>query len=136
MQRAIREDEAVCAALGKNVVRFRLTAFVLGAMLMGLSGALYAAFIGTTSPSEFLPIMTFQIWAMLIVGGSGSNYGAIAGTFAIWGLWTFSGVTIVSVLPPQYQAQGGAVQAILIGLILVLTLLFRPRGLLGGKAVG
>ena len=136
VQRAIREDEAVCSALGKNVVRFRLTAFVLGAMLMGLSGALYAAFIGTTSPSEFLPIMTFQIWAMLIVGGSGSNYGAIAGTFVIWGLWTFSGVTIVSVLPPQYQAQGGAMQAILIGLILVLTLLFRPRGLVGGKQAG
>lgn len=133
VQRALREDETVCAALGKNVVRFRLTAFVLGAMLMGLSGALYAGFVGTTSPSEFLPIMTFQIWAMLIVGGSGSNYGAIAGTFVIWGLWTSSGVVIVSVLPPQYQAQGGAVQAILIGLILVLTLLLRPHGLLGPR---
>lgn len=133
VQRALREDETVCAALGKNVVRFRLTAFVLGAMLMGLSGALYAGFVGTTSPTEFLPIMTFQIWAMLIVGGSGSNLGAIAGSFVIWGLWTFSGVAIVTTLPPQHQAQGGAVQAILIGLILVLTLLLRPRGILGAR---
>jgi branched-chain amino acid transport system permease protein len=133
VQRALREDETVCAALGKNVVRFRLTAFVLGAMLMGLSGALYAGFVGTTSPSEFLPIMTFQIWAMLIVGGSGNNSGAIAGTFVIWGLWTFSGIAIVSLLPPNLQAQGGAVQAILIGSILVATLLLRPRGLLGAR---
>ncbi len=133
VQRALREDEVVCAALGKDVVRFRLSAFVLGAMLMGLSGALYAGFVGTTSPTEFLPIMTFQIWAMLIVGGSGSNYGAIAGTFVVWGLWTFSGVAIVSLLPPQYQVQGGSVQAILIGLVLVLTLLLRPQGLLGPR---
>lgn len=131
VQRALREDEEVCAALGKNVVLFRLTAFILGAMLMGLSGALYAGFVGATSPSEFLPILTFQIWAMLIVGGSGSNLGAIVGTFVIWGLWTLSGALIVSALPPQYQAQGGAVQSILVGLVLVLTLLLRPRGLLG-----
>jgi len=133
VQRALREDEVVCAALGKNVVRFRLTAFVMGAMLMGLSGALYAAFVGTTSPTEFLPILTFQIWAMLIVGGSGSNVGAIAGSFAIWGLWTLSGVAVVSILPPQWQAQGGALQYILVGLVLVLTLLFRPQGLFGAR---
>lgn len=133
VQRALREDEVVCAALGKNVVRFRMTAFVMGAMLMGLSGALYAGFIGTTSPTEFLPILTFQIWAMLIVGGSGSNAGAIAGSFVIWGLWTLSGAVIVSVLPPQWQAQGGALQSILVGLVLVLTLLLRPQGLLGPK---
>ena len=133
VQRALREDEVVCAALGKNVVRFRMTAFVMGAMLMGLSGALYAGFIGTTSPTEFLPILTFQIWAMLIVGGSGSNAGAIAGSFVIWGLWTLSGAAIVSVLPPQWQAQGGALQSIVVGLVLVLTLLLRPQGLLGPK---
>ncbi|RYF83374.1 MAG: branched-chain amino acid ABC transporter permease [Comamonadaceae bacterium] len=133
VQRAIREDEVVCAALGKNVVRFRLTAFVMGAMLMGLSGALYAGFVGATSPTEFLPILTFQIWAMLIVGGSGSNAGAIAGSFTIWCLWTASGVAVVSVLPPQWQAQGGALQYILVGLVLVLTLLFRPQGLLGAR---
>lgn len=133
VQRAIREDETVCAALGKNVVHFRLTAFVMGAMLMGLSGALYAGFVGTTSPSEFLPILTFQIWAMLIVGGSGSNAGAVVGSFVIWGLWTLSGVVIVSVLPPQWQAQGGALQSILVGLVLVLTLLLRPQGMLGPR---
>jgi branched-chain amino acid transport system permease protein len=133
--RAIREDEAVCAALGKNVVRFRLAAFILGAMLMGLSGALYAAFVGAVSPGEFLPIMTFQVWAMLIVGGSGSNRGALVGTFVIWALWTFSGAAIVSALPAGLQAHGGAIQAILVGLILVLTLLLRPHGIMGAKSI-
>jgi branched-chain amino acid transport system permease protein len=133
VQRALREDEDVCAALGKNVVRLRLSSFVLGAVLMGLSGALYAGFVGTTSPSEFLPILTFQIWAMLIVGGSGSNRGAIAGTFVVWGLWTLSGAVIALVLPAKLQAQAGALQSTLVGLVLVLTLLLRPQGLLGAR---
>ncbi len=58
VQRAMREDESVCAALGKDVVRLRLSSFVLGSVFMGLSGALYAGFVGTTSPSEFLPILS------------------------------------------------------------------------------
>ena len=131
--RAIREDEVAAAALGKNVVRFRLAAFVLGAMLMGLCGALYAGYVGAISPAEFLPIMTFQVWAMLIVGGSGSNRGAIVGSFLIWGLWTFSGAAIVSALPLGVQSHGGAIQAILVGLILVLTLLVRPHGIMGAR---
>lgn len=133
VQRALREDEAVCAALGKDVVRLRLSSFVLGSVLMGLSGALYAGYVGTTSPSEFLPILTFQIWAMLIVGGSGSNRGAIAGTFVVWGLWTLSGALIGLVLPARWQAQAGALQSTLVGLVLVLTLLLRPQGLLGAR---
>jgi branched-chain amino acid transport system permease protein len=79
-----------------------------------------------------MAILTFQIWAMLIVGGSGSNVGAIVGSFVIWGLWTLSGALIGLGLPPQWQAQGGALQSMLVGLVLVLTLLLRPQGLLGG----
>jgi branched-chain amino acid transport system permease protein len=132
VQRAMREDETVCASLGKDIIALRLTSFVLGSMLMGLSGALYTGFVGATSPSEFMAILTFQIWAMLIVGGSGSNVGAIVGSFVIWGLWTLSGALIGLGLPPQWQAQGGALQSMLVGLVLVLTLLLRPQGLLGG----
>lgn len=131
VQRGLRDDEVACAALGKPVVRHRLVVFVLGAMLMGLCGALYVAFIGSTSPTEFLPILTFQIWAMLIVGGSGSLSGAVVGSLVVWGLWTLSGAVIVSLLPPQWQAQGGSLQSILVGVVLVLMLLYRPRGLLG-----
>lgn len=131
VQRALRDDEAACAALGKNVVQLRLTSFVLGAVLMGLAGALYAGFVGATSPADFLPIMTFQVWAMLIVGGSGRNAGAVAGAFVVWGLWTASGALMAWLLPPRWQAQGGALQSMLVGLVLVMTLLLRPKGLLG-----
>lgn len=131
--RAIRDDEIAAAAIGKRIDRFRLSAFVIGAALMGLAGALYAGFVGYVGPFDFLPIMTFQIWAMLIIGGSGSNRGAILGAFLVWGLWSLSGVAVVSVLPTRFQVQGGAIQAIMIGTLLIATLILRPHGLLGRK---
>jgi branched-chain amino acid transport system permease protein len=100
-------------------------------MIMGLSGALYVSFIGYVSPWDFLPILTFQIWTMLIVGGSANNRGALLGALIVWGVWTTSGFVISRVVPSEIQAQGGAMQAVLIGLILVAMLLIRPRGLIG-----
>ena len=129
--KAIREDEVAAESLGKNPTQIGLTSFVLGCMLMGLSGALYVAFIGFVSPFDFLPIITFQIWTMLIVGGSANNRGAILGAIVVWAVWTGSGFLISRIVPPEFQAQSGALQAVLIGLILVLSLLFRPRGLIG-----
>lgn len=133
--RAIREDEVAAVALGKSAQRFRLEAFVLGSTLMGLAGALYVSFIGFVSPFDFLPIFTFQIWAMLIVGGSGNNRGALLGALVVWGIWAASGVAVAKLVPPSHAAQGGAIQVILIGLVLVLMLLRRPRGLIGEAAV-
>ena len=98
---------------------------------MGLSGALYVSFIGYVSPWDFLPILTFQIWTMLIVGGSANNRGAVLGALIVWSVWTSSGFIISRVIPSEIQAQGGAIQAILIGLVLVVTLLIRPRCLIG-----
>ena len=133
--KGIREDETAAVALGKDARLFRLQAFVLGSTIMGLAGALYVSFIGFVSPSDLAPVITFQIWTMLIVGGSGNNKGALLGVLIVWGLWSASGVLISRLLPAAYQTQGGAVQAILIGLVLVITLLVRPRGLLGEEPV-
>jgi branched-chain amino acid transport system permease protein len=129
--KAIREDETAAASLGKNPVRIRLESFVLGSMIMGLSGGLYVGFIGYVSPFDFQPILTFQIWTMLILGGSANNRGALLGAIIVWGIWTGSGYAISQVVPALYQAQSGALQVILIGLLLVGTLLLRPRGLIG-----
>ena len=118
-------------SLGKNPARIRLESFIIGCMIMGLSGALYVSFIGYVSPWDFLPILTFQIWTMLIVGGSANNRGAVLGALIVWSVWTSSGFIISRVIPSEIQAQGGAIQAILIGLVLVVTLLVRPRGLIG-----
>jgi len=133
--KAIREDEIAAVALGKSARRFRLEAFVLGSTLMGLAGALYVSFIGFVSPFDFLPILTFQVWAMLIAGGSGNNRGALLGALVVWTIWSASGVAVTKLVPPSHAAQGAAVQVILIGLLLILVLILRPRGLVGEAAV-
>jgi branched-chain amino acid transport system permease protein len=126
----VREDETAARSLGKSPARARLQSFVLGAMIMGLSGGLYATFYAFISPQDIVPILTFQIWAMLIVGGSGNNKGAIAGTLIVWGGWVGSGWLLTELVPRHLQIYAGSIQYILIGLIIVLTLLARPKGLL------
>ena len=128
--RAIREDEAAAEAAGKNVFRFRLEAFVLGSMVMGLGGALYAHFVGFVSPEAFEPLYgTFLVWVMLIAGGSGNNRGALLGALLIWLVW--SGTEILTArLPADLVTQAGALRVLLIGVLLQVILLWRPQGLL------
>ena len=102
--------------------------------VMGLGGALNASFIGYISPEDFMPILTFQIWSMLIVGGSGNNKGAVLGAVLMWAVWTLSGSAAQVLLPATMQVKGGATQIILIGLVLMLVLVLRPRGLIGEEA--
>jgi branched-chain amino acid transport system permease protein len=131
--RAIREEEDTASSIGKRVWAFRLQSFVIGAMLMGLGGALYAHFLGFIAPEDFLPILTFQLWAMLIVGGAGNNRGAILGAFVVWGFWTAAGDLLRAWIPQEQQARAAALQVVLLGALIALTLLLRPRGLLGKR---
>ena len=129
--RAIREDEDAAASLGKRAFFFRLQSFVIGSALMGLGGAVYAHFVGYIAPEDFLPILTFQLWAMLIVGGSGNNRGAVLGAFVVWGFWTAAGGLLRGLVPQAEQARAAALQVVLIGVLIALMLVLRPRGLLG-----
>jgi branched-chain amino acid transport system permease protein len=129
--RAIREDEAAAASLGKNANFYRLQAFVLGSAVMGLAGAIQGHFIGFIAPENYLSALTFQVWAMLIIGGSGNNRGALLGAVLVWGLWSLSGTAISSLFAPEHQARAAALQIVAIGVIMVVILLLRPRGLLG-----
>jgi branched-chain amino acid transport system permease protein len=129
--RAIGDDEETAASVGKRVFVFRLQSFVIGSMLMGLGGALYAHFVGFIAPEDFLPILTFQIWAMLIVGGPGNNRGAIVGAFVVWGFWSAAGGVLRGWIPQAEQARAAALQVVLIGFLIAGALLLRPRGLLG-----
>jgi len=133
--RAIREDETAASSLGKNAFVYRLQAFVIGSALMGLGGGLYASFIGFVSPDDALPTLTFQIWVMLVVGGSGNNKGAVIGAVAVWALWSGSGWLMAEYLPSRFGVRAGALQVILIGLVLALILMTRPRGLVGEETV-
>ncbi|PWE56205.1 branched-chain amino acid ABC transporter permease [Metarhizobium album] len=133
--RAVREDEEAATSLGKSPARYRLQAFVLGGAIMGLGGAVQAHFIGFIAPENYLPTLTFQVWTMLIIGGSGNNLGAILGGVVIWALWALSGSAIQAIFPPEQQARAAALQITGIGVLLSVALILRPRGLLGEKII-
>ncbi|WP_299967352.1 branched-chain amino acid ABC transporter permease [uncultured Roseobacter sp.] len=133
--RAVREDEEAAASLGKSPARLRLTAFVTGSVILGLAGGLYGTFYAFVSPQDILPTLTFQIWAMLIVGGAGNNRGAIFGAFLIWGAWTASGWALSRFAPVEAQLYTGSLQFVLIGCVIVGMLMWRPQGLLPERLV-
>lgn len=133
--RAIREDETAALALGKSARKFRLQAFAIGGAAMGLGGALQAHFIGFIAPENYAPTLTFQVWAMLIVGGSGSNRGAILGAVVVWGLWALSASLFAALFPAGEQARAASLQVASIGVALCLILLMRPRGILGERTL-
>ena len=111
----------------------KLQAFVLGSMLMGLGGAMQAHFVGYIAPEDFLPILTFQLWAMLIVGGSGNNRGAVLGAYVVWAFWAGAGSLMRVWIPQSEQARGAALQVVMIGVLIALMRVLRPRGLVGEK---
>jgi branched-chain amino acid transport system permease protein len=128
--RALREDEHVVAASGKNVFAFKLQGFVLGAVIMGIGGAVFAYSRGSVGPDTFDHFFaTFIFWAMLIVGGSGNNRGAIAGVFVVWGIWTIMLQLNGYDLPDVIQSRIFFIRDFLIGALIVIALLLRPQGL-------
>ena len=131
--RAIREDERAAASLGKSGAWYRLQAFTVGGALMGLAGALEAHAIGFLSPDNFTASVTFQVWAMLVVGGSGNNRGALAGAVLVSALWSLTGLATAAWFQPDEQARAAALRIVAIGVLLTLTILWRPRGLLGER---
>lgn len=133
--RALREDEAAAAALGKNPARYRLEAFALGGAVMGLGGAVQAHAIGFIAPDNYLPALTFQVWTMLILGGAGNAVGAVVGAVIVWTLWSLSGAAIGALVPADLQARAAALQLTAIGVALAAMLLLRPRGIVGERTL-
>ena len=128
--RALKEDELATAASGKNVFVFKMQGFVLGAMIMGVGGAVFAYSRGAVGPATFEHFFgTFIFWAMLMVGGSGNNRGAVAGAFVVWGLWTITLQLNGYDLPEVVRSRIFFIRDFLIGAMIVTVLLLRPRGL-------
>jgi branched-chain amino acid transport system permease protein len=129
--RAIREDEVSASMSGKKISSFKMQAFVFGAMVMGIGGALYAHYTKAISPDVFTPLYgTFIIWVMVIAGGSGNNKGVILGAFVVWAIWIGTQF-ITNFLPYTLKARAPYIRFLIIGILLEIILLYRPRGLLG-----
>ena len=129
--RAIREDEISTAMSGKDIFNFKMQSLILGSMIMGIGGALYAHYTKSISPDVFTPLYgTFIIWVMIIVGGSGNNKGAILGAFVVWGIWIGTKF-MTDLLPYTLKARAPYIRFLLIGILLEIILIYRPQGLLG-----
>ena len=129
--RALREDERAAVSLGKSARSYRIQAFAAGGAIMGLAGAVQAHLIGFIAPDNYLPTLTFQVWAMLMVGGSGSNRGALAGAVVVWAVWVGAGALTGALVPADLQARAAALQIVAIGVMLCVILLVRPQGFFG-----
>lgn len=126
--RAIRENEHTAAACGKDVFRLRMMAMMIGGAIAAIGGALFVEFIGTIQPSMWNVPETFVIFAALIVGGRGNNWGAVLGAILVP-----VGFLEASRFLPQEWIDPNLVDPlrwIIIGSVLILVLYFRPQGII------
>ena len=132
--RASREDEAAAQATGVHVVRHRLIAFVISAFLSGIAGVLLAHFLGIVRVENFYLDLTFLIVAMLIIGGRGSLTGAVAGAMVIAVLTELLRQIEIGVqIGKTTIGAPPGVGDVILALIMLLIILFRPNGLAGGR---
>ena len=144
MMRAIRDNEISAEAMGKDVTGRHLQVFVLGSAVIGIAGAMLTTLDGQFTPASYQPLrFTFLIWVMVIVGGSGNNWGAVLGGFIIWFFWVEAepmGLWLIDVLTAGMAEDNELRKHLLdsaahmrlmtMGLILLLVLRFSPRGLI------
>tara|TARA_B100001029_G_C15019173_1_gene429374 strand:- start:281 stop:1369 length:1089 start_codon:yes stop_codon:yes gene_type:complete len=144
MMRAIRDNEISASAMGKNVKKRHLQVFIIGSAVVGIAGAMMTTLDGQFTPASYQPIRyTFLIWIMVIVGGSGNNYGAVFGGFLIWFFWVESeplGLWLIEFLTSYLDNENiikihllesaAHMRLIMMGLILLLALRFAPKGVI------
>ncbi|WP_254721875.1 branched-chain amino acid ABC transporter permease [Kovacikia minuta] len=141
--KSIREDEEVAKALGKNVFWYKLQSLMLGGFIAGIAGSLFAWQLTTVYPDNFQPLLTFNAWTIVVLGGAGNNVGTILGAVIFWAYFTLTRDlqkllaklhVLIPVIPPTVdEARLAAFRIMLIGLILIVLMMARPQGILGKK---
>jgi ABC-type branched-subunit amino acid transport system permease subunit len=131
--RSIREDEDAAASLGKNVLAYKLQVLVIGSALAGLAGVFYAWQFSFFSPDDFQPLLTFFAWMIVILGGLGRVWAVPVGA-AVFG-FLFAGTRFLDFSPLSEldSAQRAYLRLIVIGLVIIGLVVFRPQGLLGRR---
>ncbi len=128
--KAIRDDEDAAQALGKNTFMFKTKVFVIGSCIASVSGSLFAYYLAFISPDMFLPTVTFFVWTMLVIGGKGNNLGVIAGAVLIQ---LFERGTRFLKDFVELPVEPYNLRIIIIGILLVLFILYRPDGIIKEK---
>jgi neutral amino acid transport system permease protein len=130
--KAIREDEEVARALGKNVFWYKLQSLMLGGAIAGVAGAFYAWNLTFINPDGFIPLITFQAWIIVVLGGSGNNAGTLLGAIIFWMYNTVTRFVLPAIVPLD-DARLGAFRIMVIGLLMMVLMMVRPQGILGKK---
>ena len=147
MMRAIRDNENAAEAMGKNVTARHLQIFILGSAICGVAGAMMTTLDSQLTPGSYQPLrFTFLIWVMVIVGGSGNNFGSVLGGFLIFFLWVQvepMGAFLMHGITAGMAEDNGLrihllesvahMRLLTMGLILILVLRFAPKGLIPEK---
>jgi len=142
-----RDNEEAANAMGKNVVKQHLLIFILGSAIVGIAGAMLVTQDGLFTPGSYQPMRyTFLIWVMVIVGGSGNNFGAILGGFAVWFLWIeaapialflinlfTAGLADTHSLKIHLTESVPYFRYLMMGMGLLLIMRYRPKGILPEK---
>ena len=131
--RAVREDEDAVRALGKNAVWLKLQSFMLGAGIAGLAGVFLAFNYGSLQTTTFVPLLTFYVWAIMILGGVGSLTGPIFGSIIFWVIISETDKLASLIFENANGQQLAGVRFVLVGLLIMVLMIFRPSGLLGKK---
>ncbi len=129
--KAVRDDELAVRSLGKSPTVLKLQALAIGGAIGGLAGGLLAFQLSQINPDVFIPQITFFIFAIVTLGGTGSTWGPAVGGVVFWTLLTESGALVSQVLGTGSAAS--AARYVIVGLLLVLLINFRPQGLLGRR---
>ncbi|MEA5553345.1 branched-chain amino acid ABC transporter permease [Anabaena cylindrica UHCC 0172] len=130
--KAIREDEEIPKALGKNVFWYKLQSLMLGGAIAGVAGAFFAWQLSAIYPDNFQPQLTFDAWIMVILGGSGNNIGTILGAVIYFAYDALTREFLPKIVPLDVE-RIGAFRVMFIGLILMVLMIWRPQGILGKK---
>jgi branched-chain amino acid transport system permease protein len=137
--RSIREDEDAARSLGKNVFLLKMQSLILGGVIGGLGGMVFVLSLQTIQPDMFLSQVTFFAFTMVILGGTATAAGPIVGTVLFWFLITglqsaVRTVVEAGLIPGVAAGQAvGAITLIVVGLMLMILMIFRPQGLLGDR---
>lgn len=129
--KAMREGDDLPLAMGKDVSKFRMKAMAFGGAMGGLAGSLVAHFWSFIDPYQFMPIETFVVWAMVVVGGKGNNIGALVGAVIIQ-FFYISTLFLKDFIPIDAQVLA-SLRMVVIGVLIVLIMLFMKEGLIKEK---